>query len=79
MDVAAARALLKTGILKEAILKRTEDGDGWFIELKTSPPTEQMLILETQKCAVRIFKSSETAYDTLMRIGFKSVTTFLSE
>jgi hypothetical protein len=79
MDVAAARALLKTGILKEALLKRTENSDGWIVELRTSPPSETLLILETQKGAIRIFKSCETAYDTLIRIGFSRVTTILSD
>lgn len=76
MDITAARSLLKNGILKEALLKRNDDEDGWVIELITS---ETSMLLETQKGAIRIFKSSETAYDTLISIGFSRVTTILSD
>ena len=79
MKLSEARILYNAGALKSATLYRSIDNKGWSLRFDSERPLDISLVLETQKGAERVFKSSDAGLLALEKIGFTSATILLDK
>lgn len=68
MKLAEAKMLHESGAISGAKIFRTKSGDGWSLVFSTRNPVNFACELQTEKGAIRVFKSIEAAVVVLEKI-----------